>query len=620
MTNEFNNLREFGGCRLDVEKRFLWCGDNPVDLPPKTLDLLCLFVEKRGEVVSKEEIWKTVWPDAFVEETNLTHNVYLLRKALRQLGETDLIQTVPRRGYRFTGDLRSNVDLVIERHSVSQTIEEISQPSETKVRSFITNWFAGTALVSILLIVAVGFAAWRGYSGASLADGQIRSIAVMPFNGIGDDSEVAGLGIADLIITRLSNIKEINVRPTSAVIKLNGVESVAAGERLNVDAVLEGSVFRTDDKIRITARLLRVSGGEPVWAGEFEKPLNEELNLHQEIAGELIDALALNLEGTGSGDLTKRFTDSAGAHQLYVKGRYNWNKRSTEGMGEAVQLFRSAIEQDPNFALAHVGLADTLMMSELVPVVSLKAVNRAIELDPDLAEAHATLGFIRMFHEWNWDEAENAFKTSIRLNPNYATAHHWYAQLLAIEGRNDEAKVAMRRALDIDPLSQNFLADLGQIHYFAGEFKQAEEYCLRALSIDPTFVLGHKYLHNIYLQTGDYEKAAEAQRRYLFYEDPPGKGYDLDAAIAAAQDSIRQKGPKGYLQAFLKNPLHPNHSYGNAAIHAITDENEAALSEIEKAYEGRAFLAAYVKADPSFRHLHGNPRFESVLMKMGLNQ
>ena len=626
MANEYRHLREFGGCRLDIENRFLWCQSEPVDLPPKALDLLCLLVEKQGEVVSKDEIWQSVWPDAFVEETNLTHNIYLLRKAFKQLGERDPIQTVPRRGYRFAGRPEQNGKIVIERHAVTQTLIEDLSPVETEVspekaKRLSKGLLTVAGFGCFLLMAAIVGITVRRIQQPALGTAPIRSIAILPFNSIdaGKEGEIAGLGIADLLVTRLSNIKEINVRPTSAVMKLAGTDSLVAGEHLNVDAVLEGTLFRTNDKVRVTARLVQISGGKLIWAGQFEKPLKEELRLQDEIAAQLIEALALNLSGADRKALTRRFTESPEAYDLYVKGRFHWNKRNTEGMLEAQRLFRNAIEQDPNFALAYTGLADTLATSELTPVVSQQSVNRALELEPDLAEAHATLGFIKMFHEWKWDEAETCFKTSIRLNPNYATAHHWYATLLAIRGRNDEAKSEMRRALEIDPLSHNFLADLGQLHYFAEEYNEAEEYCRRALAIDPSFVFAHDYLYDIYLQTGEHEKAVGENVRYSYYENPLLDKQNMDAAIMAERSRVRTLGKNKYLlSTLMPRPMHPNHSYHNAGVYALTGEAGKALTELEKAFDGRAFISAFVRADPVFRSLRAEPRYQEILRKMNL--
>ncbi len=436
-----------------------------------------------------------------------------------------MIQTVPRRGYRFAGEVRKvencNGEIIIERHALTQTlIEDVSDEAESETQSreetktkrkFLINspsrFHPFTLSIIAVLLVALlgGFAFWRSNRTNTGNVSGIKSIAVLPFKTIDSNKENSyhGLGLTDILITRLSNIKEINVRPTSAVTAYENqeIDLQQIGEKLNVDAVLEGTIYRTADKVRVTARLIKTSDNAPIWAAQFEKPLQDELRLQDEIALQVVDALALNLSGNEKNALTKRYTESADAHQLYVKGRYEWNKRNFAGMVEAERLFRNAIEKDPNFTLAYVGLADRIA-TNADAAESWTLIAKALELDPNLAEAYATNGFLLTFHEWNWQDAEVHFKKSIELNPGYATAHHWYATLLAIQGRTDEAKSEMRRALEINPMSYNFLADLGQLHYFAREYDKAEEYCRKALEIYPDFQFAHQYLFDIYLLTG----------------------------------------------------------------------------------------------------------------------
>lgn len=623
MANKNGQLREFGKFRLDAEKRILWFEKEPVSLALKEIELLSVLTENPGEVVTKEELLNRVWADSFVEESNLSRHVYVLRKTLKEFGAGDLIETVPRRGYRFKGETRTDSQIVIERRSVTTTL--IEEVPDTKVetgpakRSVLLTRRAVLGLAFVLLTAAGGIVVWRQKRAA--VSTTIRSVAILPFNTLnaekGDEND--GLAITDLLITRLSNIREITVRPTSAVLNFAGGDSIAAGEKLNVDAVLEGTVFRSAGNVSVTARLLKVSDGTPIWAGQFEKTAGDKLALQNEISLQLVDALALSLNSDQKHQLTKRFTESTEALELYTRGRYQWNKRSTTALSEAERLFRNAIEKDPNFALAHVGLADTLVMRELTPSLSIQAANRALEIDPDLGEAHATLGFIKMFYEWKWEEAEAEFKKAIELNPNYATGHHWYATLLAIEGRHDLAKSEMHSALGINPLSQNFLADLGQIHYFAGEFKEAEEYCLRSLAIDPDFIFAHKYLQNIFIMEGEYEKAVEEQVRYGYYENPLARKENLETAVLDAKNRLRKTSAKQYLlEALIAAPKHPNHSYHNAVIYSLTGETEKALQNLERAYEGRAFMSAFVKPDPVFAALRNEPRYRDLLSKMDL--
>ncbi|MBA4185980.1 MAG: tetratricopeptide repeat protein, partial [Acidobacteria bacterium] len=394
-------------------------------------------------------------------------------------------------------------------------------------------------------------------------------------------------------------------------------------QKLNVDAVLEGTIYRTADKVRVTARLIKTSDNAPIWAAQFEKPLQDELRLQDEIALQVVDALALNLSGNEKNALTKRYTESADAHQLYVKGRYEWNKRNFAGMIEAERLFRNAIEKDPNFALAYVGLADRIATNTDAGE-AWTLINKALELDPNLAEAYATLGFLHTFHVWNWQYAEADFKKSIELNPGYATAHHWYATLLAIQGRTDEAKSEMRRALEINPMSYNFLADLGQLHYFAREYDKAEEYCRKALEIYPDFGFAHGYLSDIYLLTGEYDKAVdedlEIAKTYGAFASQTDKSNENQLRDLAKYRVIYQQGGiKKYMEFLMTMKAdNANIFYGNAQKYTFLGDKEKALDNLEKAFESKAFLMVFVKADPLFDSLRSEPRYQEILRKMNL--
>jgi tetratricopeptide (TPR) repeat protein len=297
-------------------------------------------------------------------------------------------------------------------------------------------------------------------------------------------------------------------------------------------------------------------------------------------------------------------------------------------MEEAERLFRNAIEKDPKFALAYVGLADRLVM-ESDPARASITINKALELDPNLAEAYATAGFINTFHTWEWPSAESNFKKSIELNPGYATAHHWYATLLAIQGRNDEAKAEMRRALEINPVSHNLPADLGQIHYFAREYDQAEEYCRKALEVYPEFTFAHGYLSSIYLQKGDFNKAVdeylEFQKSFQTQANQAEKEKKLLLDQLAEYRAIYQKGGiRKFLEYLISlnekdgQARYPNVHYQHAVWYSFLGHQEKALDNLEKAYQGKSFLMVFVKADPVFDPLRSEPRYQEILRKMNL--
>lgn len=638
---------EFGEFRLDTEKHRLLREGEIIAITPKAVETLTVLLQRRGRLVERDELMNEVWPDVAVEDGNLTVTVSMLRKALGEDGNgRRFIETVPRLGYKFVADVREVIEEVPALVFEKQTSGRIVIDEQIKFGRKITEGAAlplfsartrsQTAAVAIVVLVVGVFAYFRPWKSNPPTAGaaNISSIAVLPFKTI--DSQVTsshqGLGLADILITRLSNINRIKVRPTSAVTGFENSQedSLSIARKLQVDAVLEGTIYRAADKVRVTGRLIKVSDQSTIWSGQFERLVKDEFQLQNEIAMQVVDALALNLSGNEKNALTKHYTESADAYQIYLKGRYEWNKRNHGGLSEAQRLFKNAIEKDPNFALAYVGLADSLIFSDNQVEVS-AALGKALELDQNLAEAYATQGFNLAVHYWLWKDAEGSFKKSIELNPGYATAHHWYAILLGIEGRNGEAKAEMQRALEIDPTSYNFLADLGQVFYFNHEYDKAKDYCRKALEIYPDFAYAHRYLYDIYLQTGEYEAAIEENYKGQIALDrvnnqPAATEQATLANLAREKEKYRQVGMKKFMeqgiaqsQKDLTSTRDPSARFGVARSYALLGEKEKALDNLERALEDRPFMMAWVRADPRFDSLRSEPRYQAILKNMGLS-
>ena len=624
MEGEIQNIWQFGDFRLDVCQKVLRHRDRTVPVPLKELEVLSMLVRNRGELVTKNQLLHEVWEDSFVEESNLSRHIYLLRKTLRDLGaEEGLIENVPRRGYRFTGEAKpvEADEIVVEKHTRSRTLIELQ---EEELRLPAARLYPSVFVaVALTVAIAVGvFLAYRQLGPATAAN--ITSIAVLPFKTINpsDTNAYSGEGLADILTTRLSNVKSIRIRPAAAAAKAGGRDAVSVGKLLDVNAVLDGSIYYSGGRVRVTARLVNVRDASIIWSGEFEKLKQDELSLHHQLAMQIVPAIAFNMSPGEHRAIEKQYTENPVAYDLYLKGRYEWNKRSNLGMVEAQRLFRNAIEADPKFALAHIGLADTLLTNQPSASEARFAITSALELDPELAEAHASHGFYLMFYEWNWSAAEAAFRRSIDLNPNYPTAHHWYATLLSIKGELEAAKAEMAKALELNPTSHNFLADLGQVHYFSGNFAEAEKSCLRALELYPDFLFAHEYLYAIYLKTGKFDKAvaaiakADAINGGFATERQPREGDTLGRYSEAFQRS----GIKGYLDIrHPGTPTAPETFYLYAKKYAVIGENEKALDYLERSTRARMFLSAFLKADPVFEGLRSEARFQRMLKRMGLS-
>jgi DNA-binding winged helix-turn-helix (wHTH) protein/TolB-like protein len=633
---------EFGSFRLDTAKRRLFHDDGQVvPLTPKAIETLRVLIERRDQIVLREDLMNAIWPDVAVEDGNLSVTVSMLRKALSDDGNGNkLIETIPKQGYRFLGAVRvideTDVVLTVEKYTEKKlTIDEHLNVDRRLITLFSSvPRVARVIAIGTFLILAIAASAYLVRSRSSHSAGtRIQSLAVIPFRAMNDQSPTShkGLGLADILITRLSSLRDIRVRPTAAVLKfeIETPDLQEVGSTLNVEAVLTGTIYQSNDKIRVIAQLIRLQDESPIWAGTFENPIKDELKLQDEIALQVVDALALNLTGEERGALTKRYTENEEAFELYLKGRNYWNKRSYEGLSEAQHLFRKAIDIDPNFALAYAGLADSMIFGSPSPEVN-DCIAKAIELNPNLAEPYASLGFVRALHQWQWKEAEESFKKSIELNPNYPTAHHWYAILLGIEGRFAEAKSEMQVAIDINPLSYNYYTDMGQIYYFTGEYDKAKDYCNRALQIYPDFTFAHQNLSAIYLQLGDYESfIREYNLSFMtLIKTPSNVGYDEQARATAIEADLklyRTMGTREYFEdllaresrntAVMKNP---GALLGQAWLYLFLGNKEKALESLERAFETRAFGTVWVKADPKFQSLRNEPRYKALLQKMEL--
>jgi DNA-binding winged helix-turn-helix (wHTH) protein/tetratricopeptide (TPR) repeat protein len=632
-------FREFEGFRLDPCKKVLWFADQPVSLPLKEIELLSVLTANPGEVLTKNELLDRVWAGSFVEESNLSRHIYMLRKTFKQFGSPVLIETVPRRGYRFVGQVSrsaaSNADIIIERRIVSHTtIEGITEDADGEQRrsrisdghrrSFVPSVAISIVGSALVFGILAGYALWNGRAQPSTtAAGGIRSLAVLPFARL-DSADTAGqegVGLADALITRLSSLRSITVRPIKAVTDVDNSDPIAAGKRLGVDAVLVGSIYRSAETTHVNTRLLKTADGTAFWTGEFEIPAAEKLHLHDQIASRVSAALVFDLSVSEKSAISKVYTTNEDALHLYQRARFEWNKRNTAGATDAARLFRQAIEKDPQFSLALAGLAE---VTATINATEAEAIaRRAIEIDPDLPDAHAALGFIQTFVRRNWSEAERELKQAIDLNPNYAPAHHWYAELLAILGRNSEAKAAMNKALEIDPLSPNFLADLGQIYYFNREYNDAEIYCRRALEIDPNFSFAHEYLAEIHLRTGQFPKAVEArlaaeQINNRFSIDSAQRVSGINASIDQMRKISLEQGERAFLRSRLSGSSALVHQYYDARRYADLGEKEMALAALERSIDGDAFHTVFIKADPVFDPVRTEPRYLNVLQRLHL--
>jgi DNA-binding winged helix-turn-helix (wHTH) protein/TolB-like protein/tetratricopeptide (TPR) repeat protein len=618
-TEPSNDAFTFGPFLLEPRERRLRRDGQPVPLTLKTFDLLEVLVRRQGRLLHKEELLQLVWPDAVVEENNLTVTISALRKALGE-GPTDreYIETVPRRGYRFVADVRE-----IAGGGAGAGPGTTEAPAPRPRRRVL-------AIAAAVFVVAsiVGAVLWRGQP-RPRASAPAPSLAVLPFHTLtGTEDEYLGLGVADALITRLGSTRTLIVRSTGAMRRYarSNVDPLAAGRELGVDAVLEGSIQAASGRIRATVRMLRVSDGATLWAESFDEPPGDIFRLQDSISDRVSSALALRLTEGQRAALTLRETRDVEAYHLYLKGRFFWNKRSRDGFHRGLALFQQAVERDPAYAPAHAGIADSnigLTFYEYEPPREAMprgkaAALQALALAPTLAEAHASLAHIAANYDWDWAAAEREWQKVLFLDPDYATGHQWYAiHYLAPTGRLDEAVREARRARDLDPLSPVFNAFVGATLLFSRRPDEAIEECRKTIELYPEFGVGHWYLGRAYLLKGWHREAVAALREavHLSGGSPLMQG-TLAFAEASAGDAKRAREVLDDLHR--QRGEHYASAVSLAVGHAGLGERGEALRWLEEAAAERAFHLVYLKVWPELDSLRTEPSFEAMVRRIGL--
>lgn len=640
MTGPETHFYEFGPFRFDPQRHRLYRNGQPVHVPPKAMEALLVFVQNPGTMLERELLMQAVWSDTFVEDANLTVAVSQLRKALGQLDGIEYIETLPRIGYRFLADVRvvREAQLRIEKHTLSQTVieEEVIDDEAPVITNRATVLSGGRKLTAqsissrvvpsialgAIALVGIGVAIYSVLSkSARPADTRsaiaaIRSVAVLPPRSLAQNEEdlSLSLGLTDALITRLGNVQRFSVRPTSSVFPYaeTNYDAIQVGRSLAVDAVLDGTLQRDKNGVRVTWRFIETSTGAQLWSGHFTGHAGDIFHLQDAVSEQVGEALVPDLFKNDKGMVVERQTANSEAYAAYLKGNYFWNKRAT-AVEHSVKYFRRAIELDPNFADPYVGLAAVQSTRENPSPEAEALLGKALQLNGKLASAHATYGFIQMFHHWNWEETEKALDRAIQLDPKSVTAHHWKGVYLSLRGRLDEAKIEMRQALELDPLSLIVMTDLGQLHYFARDHDVAIDYCNKALALDQNFLVAHEYLTDMYRVKGMEAEAAEAWIKRRF----------SDSEISAQH---RQGFTRGGLPSLVRSELEVALRAKDEASAFVIARNFLRLGEPEKALNWlevvfkrpKSHWQPYLNVDPIYDTVRSDPRFQALLKQMGL--
>ena len=652
MTDPANHQRllRFGVFQVDLRSCELRKQGLKIKLQDQPCQILTVLLEKPGEIVTREELRTKLWHgDTFVDfDHSLNTAIMRLREALGDSPENPVfVETIPRRGYRFIApvealnpeeaekpDGRGNgTEFVagnLQPNPVPVT-EQLPAAAELRPRFPSRSLAVIGLLATVLLVGAFLFLHFRNSSGTIASAEKITSIVVLPLENLsGDkDQEYFADGMTDELIASLAKIRGLRVISRTSAMEYKDTHKTLSeiARELNVDAVVEGTVLRAGNRVRITAELVQVSTDRHLWAETYESEMGNVLTLQSQVASAIVSEIRINLTPEEQQRLAATRTVNPQAYEDYLKGRYYWNKRSEEGLGKAVEYYQLATEKDPQYALAYAGLADcydlegtTIIGSrpsgEAAPKARAAAL-KALEIDSTLTEAQITLASIKMNYDWDWPGAESGLKRITETNPDHATAHQRYSLYLTVMGRSEESLAEISRALKLDPLSLSINFSYGWRLYLARKYDQAVTQLLSTLEMDPNFVLAHLVLGQAYEEKGQYglaiaelKKATSLSPNSSLMLAALGRGYavagDKDNAEKILED-LTKHSARQYVSPFYV-----------ALVVSGLRQNDHALDWLDKAYQDRSNGLIFLKVDPELDSLRSNPRFQALQRRVAL--
>ena len=570
------HLVRFGDFEVNLRSGELRRNGLRIKLPNQSFHALSLLLENPGEVLTRLELAQKLWGgETFVDfDAGLNSVIRRLRTALGDLASKPrFIETLPRHGYRF--------------------LARVERESQEDIRS------------------AIG------------------SLAVLPLENLTGDShqEYFVDGMTDALITRLAQIGALRVisRTSAMHYKRTRKKLPEIGRELNVDAVVEGSVFRSGSNVRITAQLVYAASDRHLWASQYERNLTDILLLQAEVASAIANEVQVRLTPQERGRLASARLVNPEAYQAYLRGRLHWNKRTEDGMKKGLELFRQALDKDPSYALSHAGIAECYNMMGYwgvsaphhVSPQAKAASSKALEIDENLAEGHAARGWAQFSYDWDWGSAEKELQRAIQLNPGYATAHQWYSHLLIYQGRHAEALTEVQRTLELDPLSLVMNSNCAFIYLWAHQYGQAIERVHRTLDLDPYFAPPYLCLGCALQKKGLHAQGLEALCQAVrLSANSPRYLAGLGHGYAVAGKADRARAMLSELEKLSKERYVS--AYDFAILYAGLGEYESVFGWLEKAYEEHSTWLALVNVDPRFAPFHSDPRFRQLLTRLDL--
>jgi TolB-like protein/Flp pilus assembly protein TadD len=528
--------------------------------------------------------------------------------------------------YQSAAELRAHLSQ-LKREMGSERPTSMAVRRETRpTRRWVLALLGVLALLVVMALgLTLGGVKKRLFGAAS--GSPIKSLAVLPLENLAGDpkEEYLADGMTEALITDLAKIRALRVISRTSVMQYKGTEEPLPeiARQLGVDAVVEGSVLRVGDRVRITAQLIEAETDQHLWGDSYERDLSDVLGLQNEVALAIAERIKIEVTPQEQARLTRTRTVNPEAHEAYLRGRYHWNKKTEPGFQRAIEFFQQAVDIDPVYAPAYAGLADCYNMlaaeSILPPQAAYSraraAAVKALEIDETLGEAHTSLASIRENHDWDWAGAEAEYRRAIKLTPRYATAHEWYASFLRNMGRMDEAMAEIKRAQELDPLSLPISATFGGILIYARLYDEAIDQHQKAAELYPSHAPAHHVLGKAYLQAGRYEEAvAEFQRARKLLGDKPETLAGLGHTYAVMGKKAEARQILGRLTEMSTRGYAP--SFYIALLHGALGQKDQAFAWLEKAYDARHPNLAWLKMDPWADPLRLDPRFQDLLRRM----
>jgi TolB-like protein/DNA-binding winged helix-turn-helix (wHTH) protein/Flp pilus assembly protein TadD len=629
----------FGVFEADLRTGELRKHGSKIRLQEQPFQVLALLLERRGETVTRDELRNRLWTaDTFVDfDHGLNKAINKIREALGDSAASPrFVETVARRGYRFIADvaLAEAAPADAPEASAGELVpgeRRDVEPDATQESRRLPTWRSASALAALVLaLTSLVLLVWllEFRSGVTPA---IRSLAVLPLESLSGDTsqEYFADGMTDELIATLGQISALRVISRTSVMPYKRARKPLPeiARELNVDAVVEGTVMRSDGQVRITAQLIDARSDKHLWSETYQGELRDTLTLQNRVARAIASQIQVSVNLQEQATLKTAKTVDPDAYEAYLKGRYFWNKRTADGLKIARDYFERAIARDPNYAPAHSGLADTYALlgdwqyavmapSEAFPLAKAAAI-KALELDNTLGEAHTSLGFCLDGFDWDFESAEKEFRRGVELNPSYATAHHWYAWHLTLLGRDREAIAEMRTAKNLDPLSLIINADLAELLLIAHLSDESVQQSRKTIEMDSTFALAHNQLGQAYLQQGKRDEAiAELQMATRSSGSSPACTANLARAYAASgrrNDAVQ-------LLTDLKKRSSPAYSNASeiATIYVALDDRDQAMTWLEQGYGERFNPGVLLR--PGFDPLRSYPRFQDLVHRVGLTR